>query len=274
MSVDKKILEELAHISLEGERGNYEIEPFYTKYPELDRNDGYQAQKLRLDMQLSEGQRRVGFKLGGTSLAKRKQVALELTSGAYIPPDAPTVGQLMDYMRLEEDAELVLSEYIHPKLEAELAFVLDRELFGPNVHAPDVMMATAYVTPAFEIIDSRFRDFKMGGKADAIIDNVSSRGFKLGPVRKSPFDVDMTGMGVRTSFNGAFTGYSAAGAVMGHPARAVASLCRTMYEQWNAGLPAGSIILTGAICPSHVLTRGDRVISDFEGLGSIWVNVV
>lgn len=274
MPAEQKLLEQLARISLDGELQNHEIYPFYISHPDLDRHDGYQGQKLRFQMMLDEGDRHVGFKMGQTSLAKQKQVATELTSGAYIAPTAPTVGQLTDRMQLEENADLVLDEYIHPKLEAELAFVLERELYGPHVHAPDVMMATAYVTPAFEIIDSRFRDFKMGGQADAIIDNVSSRGFKLGRVRKSPFEVDMIGMGVRTSFNGTFTGYSAAGAVMGHPARAVASLCKTMYEEWGTGLPAGSIILTGAICSSHVLTRGDRVVSDFEGLGSIWLNVV
>lgn len=46
----------------------------------------------------------------------------------------------------------------------------------------------------------------MDGQADAIIDNVSSRGFKLGRVRKSPFEIDMIGMGVRTNFNGNITG--------------------------------------------------------------------
>ncbi len=274
MDVSENILKELAGISWAGEKENREIKPFYTEYPKLDVHNGYQAQRFRLQMMVEEGHKQVGFKLGGTSMAKLKQVASELTSGTYAAPPAPTVGQLMDYMQLGENTDLVLDEYIHPKLEAELAFILERGLYGPNVTAPDIMMATAYVTPAFEIIDSRFQGFKMGGKADAIIDNVSSRGFKLGRVRKSPFEVDLIGMGVRTSFNGEFTGYSAAGAVMGHPARAVASLCRTLYEEWDACLPAGSVILTGAICASHVLTRGDRIVSDFEGLGSVWLNVV
>ena len=274
MASKQELLGHLAQISWDGEKKNQEITQFYLEHPDLDRHDGYQAQKMRVEQMESEGHRRVGFKLGGTSVAKLKQVASELTSGSYIAQAAPTVGCLFDYMQLADNEDLVLDQYIHPKLEAELAFVLEKELFGPYVHAPDVMMATAYVTPAFEIIDSRFKDFKMGGQADAIIDNVSSRGFKLGRVRKSPFQVDMIGMGVRTSFNGEFTGYSAAGAVMGHPARAVASLCKTLYEEYGTGLPAGSIILTGAICPSHALSRGDRVISDFEGLGSIWLNVV
>lgn len=274
MAAELELLQKLARISLDAELGNYEIDQFYLQYPELDVHDGYRGLKLRKAMMEEAGQKWIGCKLGGTSLAKLKQVASELTSGQFFAAPRPTVGLLTDYMQLGENEDLVLDEYIHPKLEAELAFVLKRELYGPNVHAPDVIMATAYVTPAFEIIDSRFRNFKMGGKADAIIDNVSSRAFKLGRVRKDPREVDMIGMGVRTAFNGEFTGYSAAGAVMGHPARAVASLCKTLYEEWDIGLPAGSVILTGAICSSHVLSRGDRVVSDFEGMGSIWLNVV
>jgi len=274
MSKSIELLEKLAGISLEGERKIHSIDQFYKTYPDLDRHDGYIGQKIRFEMMKNEGYKWVGCKLGGTSLAKLKQLQSDLTSGQYIPAPEPTVGQLMDYMQLGEEEDLVLSDLIHPKLEAELAFVIGKDLYGPYITPPDVMMATAYVTPAFEIIDSRFHDFKMGGKADAILDNVSASRFKLGRIRKSPFYVDMIGMGVRTSFNGIFTGFSAAGAVMGHPARAVASLVKTMYEEMGMGIPAGTIVLTGAICASHELSLGDHVISDFEGLGSIRLNVV
>lgn len=86
------------------------------------------------------------------------------------------------------------------------------------------MMATEYVTPAFEIIDSRFHDFKMGDKADILIDNVSSAKFKLGDVKKSPLELDLAGLGMRIKFNDTYTGFGTGGAVLGHPARAVASL--------------------------------------------------
>lgn len=274
MKTSIELLRSLAEQSLRGERGIRSIDQFYITHPEMDLHDGYAGQKLRLEMMESEGYQRVGAKLGGTSLAKSKQIATDLTAGKFVPRKAPKCGILMDYMRLEENEDLKLQELIHPKLEAELAFILKKELYGPHITAPDVMMATAYVTPAFEIIDSRFHDFKMGGQADALIDNLSSARFKLGTVCKDPFEVDLIGMGVRTSFNGSFTGYSATGAVMGHPARAVASLCKTLYEEMDIGLPEGSIILTGAICASHVLTLGDEVVSDFEGLGSLCLHVI
>ncbi|WP_411675714.1 2-keto-4-pentenoate hydratase [Caproicibacter sp.] len=274
MKTSTELLRALAEQSLRGEREARSIDQFYKTYPDMDLHDGYAGQKIRVKMMEAEGYQRVGAKLGGTSLAKSKQIATDLTAGKFVPRKAPKCGILMNYMRLGENEDLKLQELIHPKLEAELAFVLKKELYGPYITAPDVMMATAFVTPAFEIIDSRFHDFKMGGQSDALIDNLSSARFKLGSVCKDPFEVDMVGMGVRTSFNGSYTGYSATGAVMGHPARAVASLCKTLYEEMEMGLPEGAIILTGAICASHVLNLGDEVVSDFEGLGSLRLCVV
>ena len=267
------LLKELAARSLEGERKHQSIDQFYKTYPDLTVEDGYAGMKYRLQMAEKEGFNLCGFKMGGTTLSKQKEIETKLTSGEYIKSAEPKVGFLMDYMNIEDGAKLIISELIHPKIETELAFVMEKELYGPNVLAPDVMMATAYVTPAFEIIDSRFHDFKMGGKADALIDNVSSARFKLGRVRKSPFDVDMIGMGVSTRINGEFTGYSAAGAVMGHPARAIISLARTLYKELGMGIPAGSIILTGAICASHPVKKGDHVEADFAGLGTILLDV-
>ena len=273
MAEKQELLTKLAEISLKGEREIKSIDQFFKTYPDLDTHDGYMGPKIRLGMMEKEGYRLVGFKLGGTSLAKLTQIKDSLTAGTFAPRKDPKCGMLMDYMQLPEWEPLRISELIHPKIESELAFVLNKELYGPNVTAPDVMMATAYVTPAFEIIDSRFHDFKMGGQADALIDNVSSARFKLGRVKKDPFEVDLVGMGVRTSINGTYTGFSAAGAVLGHPARAVAKLAKIMYEQLDLAIPAGSIILTGAICASQKIHAGDRIVADYDTLGSIDLSV-
>lgn len=268
------LLKDLASISIAAERGHTSMDQFYKTYPQLTVEDGYVGQKIRLEMMQAEGFSPIGFKMGGTSLSKQKEIQTQLTSGTYVAPERPKVGILMDYMQIADDGTpLNTAELIHPKLEAELAFVMRDELTGPNVLVPDVLMATAYVTPAFEIIDSRFHEFKMGGKADALIDNLSSARFKLGRVKADPFDVDLVGMGVRTSFNGVYTGFSAAGAVLGHPARAVASLAQTLYEYMGMGIPAGSVILTGAICASRPVKPGDHIEADFDGLGTLMLDV-
>src|SRR5256885_12728872 len=44
-----------------------------------------------------------------------------------------------------------IERFIAPRVEVELAFVLDKALRGPAVTLTDVLAATAYVTPALEI---------------------------------------------------------------------------------------------------------------------------
>lgn len=60
---------------------------------------------------------------------------------------------------------------------------------------------------------------------------------------------------------------------MGHPARAVSALVRLMYQYLDMPLPAGSIVLSGAIIPSTFLHPGDVVESDFSEIGSIRLEV-
>ena len=61
---------------------------------------------------------------------------------------------------------------------------------------------------------------------------------------------------------------------MGHPARAVSALVRLMYQYLDMPLPAGSIVLSGAIIPSTFLHPGDVVEVEIEGIGVLRNHVV
>lgn len=274
MATPENVLKELAAISLRAENNREEIESFRKTYPDITPEEAYQAMKFRLDMSLEQGHKLIGAKLGNTSMAKLAQVRETMTlEGVKVNAD-PSYGFLMDYMLMDSDEVLKIDDLIHPKVETELAFVMKDELYGPNVYSVDVMNATDYVVPAFEIIDSRYKDFKVGGLTDAVIDNVSSARFKLGTVKKHPCELDMINMAVRTNINGEYVNFGAAGAVLGHPARAVSALVRLLYQYMDMPLPAGSIVLSGAIIPSTFLHRGDTVCSDFSELGSIKLEVI
>lgn len=273
MAATAELLKELAQISLTAEEQKKEIESFKIKYPDITSEEAYRAMGMRLDLAEKKGHRMIGAKLGNTSMAKIAQVRETMTlEGVKVNAD-PSYGFLFEYMPMKPEEVLNLNDLIHPKVETELAFVTNRELYGPDVYSVDVMNATEYVTPAFEIIDSRFKDFKVGGLTDAVIDNVSSARFKLGEVKADPRQIDLANLGVRTRINGQFVNFGASGAVMGHPARAVSALVRLMYQYLDMPLPAGSIVLSGAIIPSTFLHPGDMVESDFSEIGSIKLEV-
>lgn len=276
MALSKEIIAELVELSMDGEYNHHSIDQFCKTYPELTEAEAYAGQALRIRRMEEQGYRVVGYKLGGTSLAKQKQLASTIydKGGLAVKPTGITYGRLMDYMSLGIDENLSLSELLHPKVEPEMAFCMGRDVAGPYVTAPDIMNAAEWVAPAFEIIDSRFHNFKIGSRWDAVVDNTSSARFKLGVGRKSPRELNLADVGMRLSVNGEYTGFGAGASVMGHPARAAAELVRGLWkEKEGMGLKKGDIILTGAITPSTPVKAGDVLRADFGGLGYVELTI-
>lgn len=60
--------------------------------------------------------------------------------------------------------------------------MLKSDLRGPGLTVADVLSATAHLVPAFEIIDSRIRDWKIK-RADTIADNASHGLFVVGDTK-------------------------------------------------------------------------------------------
>lgn len=274
MALSKEILCKLVELSLDGEYNHHSIDPFCNTYPELTEEEAYQGQAMRLARMEEMGHRLVGYKLGGTSLAKQKQLASTIYAkgGLSVQTTKVVYGRLMDYMALGEEEDLSFAQVLHPKVEPELAFIMGRDVSGAYTTAPDIMNATAWVAPAFEIIDSRFHNFKIGSRYDAIVDNTSSARFKLGQGRRAPSELDLTAIGMSLQVNGAYTGFGAGASVMGHPARAVAALARGLAQE-GRGLRAGDIILSGAITPSTPVKVGDHLRADFGGLGFVELTI-
>jgi 2-oxo-3-hexenedioate decarboxylase len=61
---------------------------------------------------------------------------------------------------------------------------------------------------------------------------------------------------------------SAGGAVLGHPAAAVAWLADRLAEQGES-LEAGMLVLSGGLTPSVPLRPGSMLTAEFDGLGSV-----
>src|SRR5690606_9517605 len=121
--------------------------------------------------------------VGLTSAAMQQQLGV----------DQPDFGVLTEQMVLPHGATVDVSAFIAPRIEPELAFILDRDLGGPDVTPADVLNSVRFVAPALEIIDSRIADWRIR-LADTVADNASSAAVVIGePVSAS--SVDMRGMG-------------------------------------------------------------------------------
>ncbi|EUJ26754.1 2-keto-4-pentenoate hydratase [Listeria floridensis FSL S10-1187] len=133
--------------------------------------------------------------MGLTSLAKLQQMNV----------DAPIYGYVFDSMVVEDGGHLKFSEYIHPKVEPEIGFVLKQELRGPGVTKEDVLAATDYIFPGIEVIDSRYLNFNFT-MPDVVADNTSAAGAVFGTNVRKTDQMDLETIGVVLEINGGNSG--------------------------------------------------------------------
>lgn len=248
----------IAEYCLAGEVEKREIEKVtVTIDPNLTVEEAYLAQEELVNIKLAEGRKIVGPKMGLTSPAKMKQMGIS----------EPVYGYVFDYMLIENGGKLSLKEMIHPKVEAEIAFIIGEDIEGPGVTGAQVLARTEYVLPALEIIDSRYVNFNFT-LPDVIADNASTSRVVFGTTLKKPEQFDLELVGTTLSINGEIRELGAGAAVLGHPANSVAMLAN-MLARKGRKVKKGDVILTGGITSAVLLKNGDVVSGKFDGLGEV-----
>jgi 2-keto-4-pentenoate hydratase len=244
------------------ERDKATLRPLTEKYPKLEPQEAYQIQLALIGMKRADGIKVVGKKIGLTSKAMQKMLNV----------DQPDYGHILDNMVLQDGTVFSASELIQPKIEPEIAFILDRPLQGPGVTALEVLAATRFVVPALEIIDSRIEGWKIR-LCDTIADNASSARVVIGSSPKRIDQLDLKLVGMVLEKNGEIIQTGAGGAVLGHPAKAVAWLANAV-GQYGVCLEAGEIIMPGSLCAAADVKPGDLIQASFDGLGTVSVRFV
>jgi len=258
-TLSRETIERLAEHLEQAELEAKDVVKITDNYPEMTQADAYAIQDQIRFRKESRGHRTVGLKAGLTSRAKMTQMGV----------NSPVFGFLSDYFAVPAGGEIRVSELIHPKIEPEIAFVLKRPLKGPGCHIGTVLAATDFVVPAFEIIDSRYRDFKFD-LTSVIADNCSSARFVVGEQMSSAKHRDLRTAGCVMQKNGAVVALGAGAAVLGHPASAIAMMANTQREE----IPAGSVLLSGAITEAVAATRGDSFTLRIQDMGTISIRFV
>lgn len=231
-------------------------------HPEFSVAEGYKVQNGVRARYLSDGHRIVGWKAGLTSRAKMQQMGVT----------EPSVGFLTDRMAVADGTSVEMSGLVHPKVECEVAFVLDRDLPAVGCTVDDVVAATAFVVPAIEIIDSRYENFQFDLQS-VIADNSSSSRFVLGSQGRRLSAVDRCTLGLALVKNGDLLTTGASAAVMGDPAAAVA-LVANIVGTLGARLEAGMVVLSGGITEAYAVAPGDHVSARFQHLGTVDVRFI
>jgi 2-oxo-3-hexenedioate decarboxylase len=195
-------------------------------------------------------------KLGLTSRAKQEQMAV----------DEPIYGWLVDGTAVDVGQPLRVDDYIQPRVEPEIAFLTGAPLEGRGVTSAHVLAATAAVLPAIDILDSRYAGYRFT-LADVAADNASAAGYIVGdPVPVDGIDLRLAGCVFER--NGELIATAAGAAVLEHPAAAVAWFVRKLASRGES-LPAGSLVLAGALTAAIPVAAGDVVRVTIDRIGTV-----
>ncbi|WP_087974593.1 2-keto-4-pentenoate hydratase [Oceanobacillus rekensis] len=249
-------IEKAVHALIEVEKSKETIEAF-TSQGEITKDQAYQIQLAIIDYKKEKGAKVVGKKIGLTSKAMQDMLGVS----------TPDYGHLLDNMIYSEDMAISLDQFIQPKAEFEIGFVLKEQLKGPGVTIEDVIKATDYVVPAIEIIDSRIRDWKFKFE-DTVADNGSSAGAIIGRDSKPLTEINLSEVKMSLYKNDEFIDSAYGSTVMGNPLEAVAWLANELGV-YDISLNAGEIILAGALSKAIPIEDGDQFKAEFENLGTV-----
>lgn len=206
------------------------------------------------------GIRRVGRKIGLTSPAVQQQMGV----------DSPDFGVLYADMSFGDSEPIPTQRLLQPRVEAEVAFILGRDLPDHPVVASDVLRATESVVAAIEVVDSRIEGWDIS-ILDTVADNASSGVFVVGGQPRGLGDVDLRAIEMSLTCDGETLSAGTGAACLGHPVNAVVWLANVVAERGEP-LRAGELILSGSLGPLVPVVAGKTYEATFRGLGSVRAN--
>lgn len=235
--------------------------PYLSLSQKFSAAEAYAIQEKQLEMRLANGETQIGWKMGLTSEAKRKQMNLF----------SPLYGHLTDRMRIPNESAFSMDHNIHPKIEPEIAFEIQSELKGA-VSREDVLQACSGVAAALEILDTRYEAFKYFSLEDVIADNSSSSYFAVGPWRRDRFAIDLLNLKMTFTVDGKVAHEASSREISGDPVASVQQLCLLLAERGQS-LKKGSIVLAGAATPAVELQNGMNISLTVSGLEPVDVKI-
>ena len=207
----------------------------------------YAVQAALTARRLERGARRVGWKLGYTSHAMREQMGIS----------EPNLGPLFDTMRCSTGAS-VGAGLLQPRVEPEIALVLDRDVDGP-LTTQEALDACREAVVALEVVDSVWTAYAMDLEHNTA-DGSSAAHVVVGP--PLPLEV-LEDVQVTLHRNGRAVGAGVGRDALGHPAAALAWLSSAVALRGEV-LREGDLVLTGGLTAAVPLEPGDVVHAEFE----------
>ena len=265
MSASSPVIRTLAERLDSAMRERAPIAHFSVSESVSDLADAYAIQTEWTAMRVGRGEKVMGRKIGLTAKAVQEQLGVD-------QPDYGTLWQSSFYEAKNGKVTVPASDFISPRIEGEVAFLIGKSLKGPNITSADILAATEACALGVEIVDSRIVDWKIKF-FDTIADNASYGGFTLGPWDKKLRDTDLAAIDMTISQNGTQVAEGTGAAVLGSPAISCAWLANKLLE-FGVSLEAGDVVISGALMKMIPFKAGDSFVFDLAGQPALTVSIV
>ena len=235
----------------------------HTPIPPISETDGitdvkaaYDIQTHWTNMRLERGEKIVGRKIGLTSKAIQQQLGVS-------EPDYGTLWGSSFYQAINGKVYIPADDFLQPRIEGEVAFLIGKPLREPNITPEQVLAATEACAMGIEVVASRIADWRIK-LVDTIADNASYGGFTLGPWDRRMRKADLGALAMAIEQNGAFAAEGLGSAALGHPAISTAWLANKLLE-FGVSLEPGDIVISGGITKMLPVKAEDEFVFSLTG---------
>jgi 2-keto-4-pentenoate hydratase len=184
--------------------------------------------------------------------------------------DPPLLGRALGQDVVLDRGVIDGERLVAPLLEPELAFVIGERLEGDDLTVADVLRATEFVLPAFELVDRRIDCQGMPPITDIIADNGWLGLVVLGGSPARLTDLALADIAVELRVDGELVSQGRSNRPGANPAHAVVVVAALLHGVGLAIEP-GQVVLTGACTEPLKPRRGSTVNALFRGLGDVEV---
>ena len=230
-----------------------------------DLSAAYAVQQGLVQKRLAGGVTVVGRKIGATSEAVQNQLGVDQPDFGYLLSD-------MDVSHGTDGTPISMSPLLQPRVEAEVAFRLGRDIDVPEdqITIDLVRDAVEVAIPALEIVDSRIEGWDITF-TDTVADNASSGLYVIGDAGLPLSEIEPREVEMSLTINGDERSSGNGAACLGDPLEALRWLA-VQAARFGDPLRAGHLILSGALGPFVPFAAGDRVTASISGFAPLTVS--
>ena len=258
-----KEIAKAAHDLYQAELTKQQIDLISNRHPGFTIEESYAIQDALVDLKLRDGRKQIGWKIGLTSRAM--QMALNI--------ETPDSGVIFDDMYFPNGSRIPENKFFEPRIEAEIAFIMGKDLATNDLSRESIIAATKQIAPALEILETRVVRYNPVTKTyrnvcDTIADNAANAGIVLGDDRFGISEADLRWLGGIIKRNGTVEETGLGAGILDDPITSVLWLAKRLAE-YDKTIKKGDIIMAGSFIRPIEAPSGSDFFADFGPWGTV-----